>query len=525
MRNISILISLALLSGCGALNANHSGVRGEVDLHDGKDAANATVTLIEADGKVEHSIFADSAGRFHFTQNPGPGWQIRAWVRGVGVVQMPIADASKALTLRLSATDPRADAVTTDEVLGLLPDGDMRREFIINCATCHTMNGARILPEGQTRSVENWHDAIKMMRAMDIYENIPPDFDDAEYAKWLNTHLTKEAIAKLPPPARIAPEIAAKVEITEYAYPDQSELPHDLVVGEDGLIWLTGFFAGNMLSFDPKTRATKTYPVNGDKAGGDVRALKFGPDGRLWIVLGSTQSLVALDTKTGDYKSYKVNMYAHDVEIDSKGNAWVNDYFGKPERIASFNPAQEKLTEYTIPGVQLTAKQGKPLPYGLQVDKEDILWGSQLAGNTMFRFDPKTGKTTYLDMPQSNSGPRRLALGVDGTIWIPEWATGYLTGLNPKTLSFTRHKISTATAGLYDAEVDPRTGVVWVTGSLASTLIRFDPKTGKHVTIPLPSEPAFMRHIAIDPHNGDVWTAYSMLPMVAPKIVRLRYKD
>ena len=161
MRKITLMLSLAMLGGCAMLNGSQNGISGEVDLHDGTAAANASVTLIEADGQVEHSIFADSQGRFHFTQNPMAGWQIRAWVRGVGVVQMPITDSKKPLTLRLSASDPRADAVTSDEVLGLLPDGDMRREFIINCATCHTMNGARILPEGQTRSVQNWHDAIK----------------------------------------------------------------------------------------------------------------------------------------------------------------------------------------------------------------------------------------------------------------------------------------------------------------------------------------------------------------------------
>jgi len=131
--------------------------------------------------------------------------------------------------------------------------------------------------------------------------------------------------------------------------------------------------------------------------------------------------------------------------------------------------------------------QGKPLPYGLQIDRNDILWGSQLAANTLFRLDPASGKSEVFRY-HGNSGPRRLALGKDGAIWIPEWNTGYLTSFDPGTRSFKRHRIGSPTIGAYDAEVDPRSGVVSNYGFAASTIIRFDPATGRVDTIPLPTD-------------------------------------
>ena len=63
--------------------------------------------------------------------------------------------------------------------LALLPEGEMKREFIVNCATCHELGFDRIMVDSRTRNASEWLGAIAAMRAMDAYEVIPPDFDDA----------------------------------------------------------------------------------------------------------------------------------------------------------------------------------------------------------------------------------------------------------------------------------------------------------------------------------------------------------
>ena len=522
LRGTAFLALTMALAGCGEKDA--PGLHGRISLADGKAAAATAVTLTEAGSGIQHTIFTDAQGKYHFPQEGAKGWKLTAALPGNTPIDRQIEDGGKAQDFTLAA-DPEAwRRSTSDNWLAQLPDGQMRRELIINCTTCHELAASRVIVDGKPRDIKSWRAAITFMRSMDIYKVVPPDFDDETYAKWLAAAFTPASVSAIPVPKPIDAALAGRVEITEYPFPDQKDMPHDLVIAPDGRIWVTGMFNGEMVVLDPATGATKTYPVNGGKKGGDVRALKFAPDGKLWVVLGETKSLVKLDIDTGKYETFPVGMYAHDVELDSKGVPWVNDYLGKPERVARVDPVSGKLTEFLIDAPQLPASEGAPLPYGLQIDRQDILWGSQLAANTLFRLDPKTGKSQVFPMPEPNSAPRRMALGLDGTIWIPEWNTGHLTAFDPRTNRFTRHKLGGGTIGLYDSEVDSRSGVIWVTGSLASTVIRFDPRSGKSDTIPLPTAPGIMRHIAVDPRNGDVWTTYASLPASAPKIVRIRLR-
>ena len=521
---LTALATLTLvLAGCG--QQGPQGTHGQVSLAGGKPAASAAMTMTETGSGIQHTVFTGPDGKYQFAQPATAGWKIAAALPGNTPLDRDIDDASEAQDFTLAADSEGWRRSTSDNWLGMLPDGLMRRELILNCTTCHAIAAERIAPDGKARDEAGWAATIAYMRSLDIYKVVPPDFDAAKYAKWLAAAWNPNTIRSVPLPKPIDPALAGRVEITEYPYPDQKDMPHDLVIARDGKIWTTGFFDGDLKVLDPATGKNRLYNINGGKTGGNVRALKFAPDGKtLWVVLGETKALVKLDIATGHYKTFPVGMYAHDVELDSHGVPWVNDYLGKPERVARVDPVSGKVTVFGIDAPQLPDSEGAPLPYGLQIDHHDILWGSQLAANTLFRLDPTTGKSQVFPMPEFDSGPRRLALGLDGTIWIPEWNTGYLTGFDPKTNKFTRHKIGAGTIGLYDTEVDPRSGVVWITGSLSSAVYRFDPRSGKIDTIPLPTAPAFMRHIAVDPKNGDVWTTYAQIPASTPKVVRIRLR-
>jgi virginiamycin B lyase len=230
---------------------------------------------------------------------------------------------------------------------------------------------------------------------------------------------------------------------------------------------------------------------------------------------------VRLNPETRDFQTFKVGMYPHDIVLDSAGNAWVNDYFAKQERIARVAARDGKVTVIPLPSAPRPASEGVPLSYGLQVDAKDRLWSTQLAANTLIRYDIATGESKLYPMPEANSGPRRTAVGPDGRIWIPEFNTGFLACFDPATERFERFDTGLGASGVYDVAVDMRSGDVWLGAALASELIRFDIRTKRFTHYPLPTEPAYMRHLAVDPANGDVWTAYSSLPTAVPKIARL----
>ena len=175
-----------------------------------------------------------------------------------------------------------------------------------------------------------------------------------------------------------------------------------------------------------------------------------------------------------------------------------------------------------MPPANRPAAEGIPLPYGLQVDKRNRLYSTQLAANTLVVYDTASGDAELYEMPVENSGPRRPGLAPDGSLWIPEFNTGHITRFDADSGSFERVSLGLPTMGAYDIEVDQNSGIVWTTGSLDSSLFRYDPETKRVDRIPFPTEPAYTRHLAIDPDNGDVWSAYSSLPAAMPRVVRVQ---
>jgi virginiamycin B lyase len=480
--------------------------------------AGAMVTATDAHG-IATTVYADASGRFHLRGLPGGAIDVRA--RAPGFDDATTKASGTASFVLSPSANPLKNAPSST-YLSLLPGSTEKRRFIMNCGTCHELHETRLWKNGKVRDREHWVEAITMMKAIDVYALVPPYIETDKYADWLATNLSPERIATLKPARAADPKVVGGTIITEFPVLDAAELPHDLVLGPDGRVWVTAFWKSQMWAMDPKTGAWEAYEVTNDKSQpAQVRALEFDRQGRLWIVLGGTKSVVCLDPKTREFKTYPVDMYAHDLVLDSKGDVWVNDYFSKPERIAKLDTKTGVVTNFPLPSANLSEYEGKPLPYGLQIDQQDRLWSTQLSGNTLVRFDTRTGQSKLYTMPQPNSGPRRQAVGNDGSIWVPEFNTGYLTRFDPKTERFERYSLGDPAAGPYDVEVDRRDGSVWITASLGTALLRFDPKTKKVERYPLPTEPAYMRHVQVDPKTGDVWSAYSSLPTAVPKVVRL----
>jgi virginiamycin B lyase len=492
---------------------------------DGQPVRGAMVTAASTLSKITTTVFASADGNYRIDRLAVGDYVVSVKVPGKIVAPQ---DAS------INGGQPgRHDfAVLNDPAfiknlasshwLELLPDGDMRREFILNCASCHEIPHDRIMLNGAPRTTAEWAAAIALMRSIDVYGLTPPDFNDADYAAWLAKNLSAETIASLKPESPVSGDVLG-ARYTEYPVAQTPSLPHDLAIGPDGRVWVTAFYNNVIWALDPDSGETTSFAVNETPdVMGQVRALSFDSNGMLWVLLGGTQSVVRLNPNDGSIETFPVGMYPHSIEVDSTGKLWFNDYISDQERIGSIDPTSGELSLYKLPSANLTKQQGLPLLYGLLIDKSDVVWGTMLAANKIFRFDTNDKSAKLFDMPQSNSGPRRPGIGPDGSIWIPEFNTGFVTRFDPKTETFERHSFGSATIGIYDVAVDQRSGDVWAGASLGSAMIRLDAKTGKTVSYPFPTEPGYPRHIAIDPKSGDVWTTLSSMPDAEPKIVRLQ---
>lgn len=532
---LAILVAAPLISACADQAANDAAP--DVSASAAEVRANSILTVKDTDGKplggAMVSVQVDENRRLtRFTDASG---RVDLSEMSASNSFLSISFPGKESQQLQESTPPDAVALADDEEfrrhlpsnrwLELLPAEDPRkREFTVNCGTCHEVSHDRVTIYGVPRTKDQWLAAIAMMRAMDAYEVIPPDFDDDAYAAWLAEHFNAEAIETLTPQTPSDLEQLSRIEITEYALPESGSLPHDLVNGPDGRIWITAFFYDELWALSPSSGAIERFPVDTRaEVNAQPRALEFDDEGILWLVNGGTESVLRFDPETGAYREINVGMYAHSIDLGPAGEVWVNDYFAAEERLAKVNPVDDSVTLVPVPEAQRPATEGLPLPYGLQVDSRGRVYSTQLAANTLVRYDSRDGSADLWEMPATNSGPRRPGLDPSDGLWIPEFNTGHIALFRPETEEFSRVKLGDPSTGLYDIEVNQANGDVWTTGSLASSLIRYVPNTGEVLTVPLPTEPAYTRHIAIDEHTGDVWTAYSSLPAAEPRVVRLRF--
>lgn len=510
-----------------AAAAPATGLSGRVEAENGTPLGGIAVTARDARG-IETTVYSAADGAWRIDRLPDGEYRVIAHGGGRRAPEAGVVLASgraASTTLRAVVDRDFLQRLPSASFLSLLPDGDMKQEFILNCGTCHEINHRKIYKDGRARDRAQWLEAIRMMRALDVYKVIPPDFDDDRYAAWLAKSLSPERLATLKPEAAPAPAVVSRLRISEYPLPVPTELPHDLVVGPDRRIWVTAFWSSQMWALDPTSGAIEKFEVN-DKPNvvAQVRALKFAADGTLWMLNGGTESVVRLDTKSRRFETFPVDMYAHDIDLDSQGNVWFNDYFAVRERVGRLDRKTGKVSYFELPSANLPASAGVPLPYGMQIDAKDRLWSTQLAANTLARFDIRSGAKKLYTMPSPNSGPRRTALSADGGVWIPEFNTGRLVRFDPETERFEVFDTGNRALGSYDLEFNPKTGDIWMSGSLNSSLLRFDPRTRRFDEFRLPTEPAYTRHIAVDERTGDVWIAYSSLPAAVPKVARIELR-
>ena len=138
---------ILVLAGCG--QQGPQGTHGQVSLAGGKPAASAAMTMTETGSGIQHTVFTGPDGKYQFAQPATAGWKIAAALPGNTPLDRDIDDASEAQDFTLAADSEGWRRSTSDNWLGMLPDGLMRRELILNCTTCHAIAAERIAPDGK----------------------------------------------------------------------------------------------------------------------------------------------------------------------------------------------------------------------------------------------------------------------------------------------------------------------------------------------------------------------------------------
>ena len=403
--------------------------------------------------------------------------------------------------------------------LNLLPDGETKRRFIIDCTGCHQFDEKKARPAGKPRTEAEWSAAVARMLGYagptTGFPVISAAQEPAATARWLAASLGDRT------PSRNADRVQPLAgAVTEFLMPGPQDLPHDLAVEESGRVVVTGMFTHAMHVLDTAAGTFTSVDIPVEQA--NPRALEIDAEGRWWAVLGGPGQVARFDGLA--WKTFDVGMYAHSIAIDSSGSAWVNGHFTRdPEIIARIAP-DGSVRRVELPRhPDMGQVPGGPIPYEIRAAPEGTIWMSELQGNRIVSYDPASRRSAAYDMPTPHSGPRRFDIDSAGTLWIPAYAAGSLVRFEPRTGAFREYPLPIRDALPYVVRIDHGTGTVWIGTGAADVLLAFTPATGTFRAVRLPSRGALVRHLAIDPRNHDVWLAYGESPGKQPaRIARFR---
>lgn len=407
------------------------------------------------------------------------------------------------------APAPTAPPGASAAWLDLLPEGERKRQFILDCTGCHQFDERIATVDGRSRSAAEWSSAIRMMLGFagptSGFPVISGHQDAGRTAAWL-----VEALGERRPAAATRPSASGRVE--EVPFPVAEDLPHDLAIAPGGEVVVTGMFSHAMHVYDPSNRAWSRTEIPVPAA--NPRAVEIDAAGHWWVVLGNPRMVARYDGLA--WQAHPVGVYAHSVALDGAGGAWVNGHFTRAPELLVHVGAAGTDSVVLPPHPELAGVPGGPMPYELRTGPDGRIWMSELQGNRIVVHDPRSGGSKAWTMPTTASGPRRLDVGRDGIVWIPAYAAGLLVRFDPRTERFTEIPLPVADALPYVVREDPRTGHLWIGTAAADALLRYDPSGGTFDVIPLPSAGALVRHLAVDGATGAVWMAYGESPGKGP---------
>lgn len=206
----------------------------------------------------------------------------------------------------------------------------------------------------------------------------------------------------------------------------------------------------------------------------------------------------------------------HSLAEGKDGKFYLTDLIGNS--IGEFDPKTKKFAHHAIP------KEAKALyPHTIRAARDGKLWFTIAFSNQVGRFDPATKEMKIIQLPNSPSlsivgGPSPYGIDIhptDGSIWYAKLAADRIGRIDPQTLEIKE----------YDSPVrGPRrqrfdaAGNLWVAGFSEGAIARIDVASwqAKIFRLPVfaPGEVPSPYALAIHPKTGDVWVNDTMLDLV-----------
>jgi virginiamycin B lyase len=301
-------------------------------------------------------------------------------------------------------------------------------------------------------------------------------------------------------------------EIAEVAAPtNMLSMGKAVAVDPSGNLWFVDSREDKAVRLNPRTMEITDF---GMPRGAAPYSLAIDPQGTVWMTAHGIEMLLELHPKEGVVISHAppTHGFLIHIQVDPKNNTV---YFGQPgaNKVVAYHP-QTGFREYTIP----TENSG---PGRIDIAADGTVWFTELYANRIAHLTPSTGKIEEWELPIKNALPVYCRVAKDGTIWISEPMADRIELFRDGEIIKT-YKIPTINS-IVSTQVEDNDGIVWFTeggwrgSSGGNKLGRLDPATGAIEEFKLPTENAQPLGLVMD-HDGAMWFEESTLG----KLIRVR---
>tara|TARA_R110002110_G_scaffold415561_2_gene650953 strand:+ start:182009 stop:183766 length:1758 start_codon:yes stop_codon:yes gene_type:complete len=495
--------------------------------------------------------FTDADGQLEFDTNAEDA---RYRVRAQGYVDAYFDALPENVVLQKMTREQHIASYPSNVWLSQLDfggDEELKKTFLLNCAFCHQQASPFMRNE---RTQEQW---ISVIERMNTYGARLPGEDHAQVARLMQEEYRelRENPDQVPLPKAWEPHLSG-IEMTEWPIGDGFSQMHDFLLHPNGFIYIGDNLFDRIYELDPKTGDYTVYKVphpEGTPLGGilgnrfqvfpkmynymGVHSFAYSKkDGNIFITPSMQQALLEFDVTSKKFIIHDMprGYYPHTIRTDEQDRVWFTNALSS--QVVMFDRSEAAFSFYDLPARGLKEwlilkslpllfsldpenrptpspdrdSTGLPMPYGIDVAPDGMVWAARLYANDLARIDPDTDDITMIDFPYN--GPRRLRIDADGNLWIVAFQDSLLVKYDPVTGRFTDYELPVVNEVPYALNVDRERGVVWVNGNQSDTILGFDIATESWKVYPMPRQRFFTRDIEIAEDDGAIYTTNSHFP-------------
>jgi len=308
--------------------------------------------------------------------------------------------------------------------------------------------------------------------------------------------------------------------IRQFSYGEKSFVRETAIV--DGNVWVVDISRNRLGKLDPITGGYVWHDV---PSPGAPAPHSMVPDahGNLWVTLleANGKSVVRFDPKTGDWRIYDgfpKGTVAHDqspgtgyvIDFDKAGYSWLT--LITSNKVIGFHPETGEVTpayDLPLPADESPFHVGV---YGGALTADGHYWFAQNNGG-LGRFNTETRKVDHYVEFERSTGPHRMVVHPDGTLYVSLIGSGQILAYDPVNLKeIKRIDLPDRASSPYSLIWDPVRNALWSGTVNSDRIFKYDIASDSITEYPTGIKDLHVRIGAVDPETGDIWIANSPIP-------------